>query len=76
MAACYYEPGPEFAEEKVFDSMVDAAGPIDLELAARAGWLGEAFAAAAADWPSLTSIRACCTRPHKQDTRLSRPCRL
>ena len=24
LAACYYEPGPEFAEEKVFDSMLDA----------------------------------------------------
>ena len=39
LAACYYEPGPEFAEEKVFDSMLDAAsadssGPCG---AARAG---------------------------------------
>ena len=25
LAACYYEPGPEFAEEKLFDSMLAAA---------------------------------------------------
>ena len=25
LAACYYQPGPEFAEEKVFDSMLAAA---------------------------------------------------
>ena len=25
LAACYYQPGPEFAEERVFDSMRVAA---------------------------------------------------
>ena len=25
LAACYYQPGPEFSEEKVFDSMLAAA---------------------------------------------------
>jgi putative dimethyl sulfoxide reductase chaperone len=45
LAACYYEPGPEFAEEKVFTSMQQAASRIDPELAAGARRLGEAFAA-------------------------------
>ena len=45
LAACYYQPGPEFAEEKVFDSMLDAATRIDPELAAQAKRLGVAFAA-------------------------------
>ncbi len=45
LAACYYQPGPEFAEEKVFDSMLDAATRIDPELAALARRLGQAFAA-------------------------------
>jgi putative dimethyl sulfoxide reductase chaperone len=45
LAACYYQPGPEFAEEKVFDSMLDAATPIDPELAACAKRLGEDYAA-------------------------------
>lgn len=45
VAACYYEPGPELAEEKVFDSMLDAARRIHPDLAARARRLGEAFAA-------------------------------
>lgn len=43
LAACYYQPGPEFAEEKVFHTMLDAAGRIDPELAALARRLGEAF---------------------------------
>ena len=29
LAACYYEPGPEFAEERVFDAMREAAATID-----------------------------------------------
>ncbi len=33
LAACYYQPGPEFAEEKVFDSMLDAANRIHPDLA-------------------------------------------
>ncbi len=45
LAACYYQPGPEFAEEKVFDSMLDAATRIHPELAAVARGLGEAFSA-------------------------------
>jgi TorA maturation chaperone TorD len=43
LAACYYQPGPEFAEEKVFDSMLDAASRIDPDLAAPARRLGEQF---------------------------------
>ena len=46
LAACYYEPGPEFAEEKVFDAMRDAATRIDADLAAQACRVGDAFAAA------------------------------
>jgi TorA maturation chaperone TorD len=46
LAACYYEPGPEFAEERLFDSMVEAASRIDAELAAMAGRLRDAFQAA------------------------------
>ncbi len=45
LAACYYEPGPEFAEEKVFDSMLDAATRIDPQLAALAEQMGEDYAA-------------------------------
>ena len=44
LAACYYELGPEFAEERVFPTLHDAASRIDPELAAHAGRLGEAFA--------------------------------
>ena len=46
LAACYYQPGPEFAEEKVFDSMLDAATQIHPDLAAHARRLGEEFSAA------------------------------
>jgi len=49
LAACYYQPGPEFAEEKVFDSMAAAAAFINPELAAHARRLGAAFAAATPD---------------------------
>ena len=45
LSACYYEPGPEFAEEKVFDSMLQAATRLDPQLAALAGQLGEDCAA-------------------------------
>jgi len=45
LAACYYEPGPEFAEEGLFDSMLDAATRIDADIAAGARRLGEAFSA-------------------------------
>lgn len=46
LAACYYEPGPEFAEEQVFHSMQDAAARVDPDLVAHARRLGEAFVAA------------------------------
>lgn len=49
LAACYYQPGPEFAEERVFDSMHEAAEKIAPDLAALAGRLGPAFAAVPAD---------------------------
>ena len=45
LAACYYQPGTEFAEEKVFDSMLDAATRIHPRLAAHARRLGEGFSA-------------------------------
>jgi putative dimethyl sulfoxide reductase chaperone len=44
LAACYYELGPEFAEERVFEVLADAASRIDAGLAAHARRLGEAFA--------------------------------
>ena len=44
LAACYYQPGPEFAEERVFDSMA-AAAALRSGLAAALARLGEAFAA-------------------------------
>jgi len=49
LAACYYQPGPEFAEEKVFDSMLRAATRIHPDLAAHARRLGEEFAAEGAE---------------------------
>ena len=45
LAACYYQPGPEFEEEKVFDSMLDAATRIHPDLAAPARRLGAEFSA-------------------------------
>jgi TorA maturation chaperone TorD len=45
LAACYYEPGPEFAEERLFDSMHAAAAVLDPAWAALATRLGAAFAA-------------------------------
>ncbi len=49
LAACYYQPGPEFAEEKVFDSMLAAATRIHPQLAAYAKQLGEDYAAEGAE---------------------------
>jgi TorA maturation chaperone TorD len=49
LAACYYQPGPEFVEENVFESMRDAARAIYPGLAAVAEQLGPAFAAVPAD---------------------------
>jgi TorA maturation chaperone TorD len=45
LAGCYYEPGPEFAEERLFESMLAAAKRIDPEGADHAQRLGRAFAA-------------------------------
>jgi len=44
LAGCFYEPGPEFAEERLFESIVAAAQRIDPELAERARRLARAFA--------------------------------
>ncbi len=49
LAACFYEPGPEFVEEKLFESMLEVAGRIDPDLKARAGRLGKAFFAEGAE---------------------------
>lgn len=43
IAACYYQPGPEFAEEKVFKAMVELASRIDEELAGHARRMAEDF---------------------------------
>ncbi|MHB8950745.1 MAG: TorD/DmsD family molecular chaperone, partial [Rhodoferax sp.] len=45
LSACFYEPAPEFAEEKLFDSMLLAATQVHPDLAEHARKLGEAFAA-------------------------------
>ncbi len=45
LAACYYEPGPEFAEEGLFESMAIAAAKVNEDLAAPVRRLGAAFAA-------------------------------
>jgi TorA maturation chaperone TorD len=45
LAACYYEPAPEFAQEKLFDSMAAAGEVIGVEFAAGARRLGAEFAA-------------------------------
>ena len=57
LAACYYEPAPEFAEERLFDSLAAAAERVDPELAERARHLGKAFAE-----QSLDSLRVDYTR--------------
>jgi TorA maturation chaperone TorD len=49
LAACYYQPGPEFAEERVFETMCNAAGAVDANLAAVAERLAGAFGAVPAD---------------------------
>ncbi len=45
LSACFYEPAPEFAEEKLFDSIVIAATRLHPDLAATARRLREAFEA-------------------------------
>jgi TorA maturation chaperone TorD len=49
LAACYYEPGPEFVEEKLFDSILAVASCIDADLKAHAKRLGAAFFAERAE---------------------------
>jgi TorA maturation chaperone TorD len=49
LAACYYQPGPEFAEEKVFDSLLGAATRIHPDLAEYAQRLSREFAAEGAE---------------------------
>ncbi len=44
LSACYYEPTAEFAEEKLFDSIVAATRQSHPELAGLASELGQAFA--------------------------------
>jgi putative dimethyl sulfoxide reductase chaperone len=46
LAACYYQPGPEFAEEKLFESMLAASTRVDPQLATHAQRMAEEFAAA------------------------------
>ena len=43
LAACYYQPGPEFAQEKLFDSMFDCAARVDPDMAQRVRRLREHF---------------------------------
>ncbi|NJD89868.1 MAG: molecular chaperone TorD family protein [Betaproteobacteria bacterium] len=45
LSAGYYEPAPEFAQERLFDSMAAAGGRIGAEFADGARRLGEAFGA-------------------------------
>jgi putative dimethyl sulfoxide reductase chaperone len=45
LSACYYEPAAEFAEERLFDSILAAAQRLDPALSEPARRLGEAFAA-------------------------------
>lgn len=46
LAACYYQPGPEFAEDKLFESMLAASERVDPQLAAHARRMADEFAAA------------------------------
>ena len=46
LAGCYYEPGAEFAEERLFESIAAAAQRISPELAGHAQRLAAAFTAA------------------------------
>jgi TorA maturation chaperone TorD len=43
LSACYYQPGPEFAEERMFESMQTAAAALDEGFATLARSLGDAF---------------------------------
>jgi TorA maturation chaperone TorD len=43
IAACYYQPEPAFAEEKLFDSLLESAALVDVNLVPYARKLGEEF---------------------------------
>ncbi|MGE5160848.1 MAG: molecular chaperone [Betaproteobacteria bacterium] len=43
LAACYYQPGPEFVEERVFESLRTAAAEVDCDMAVAAKAMGEDF---------------------------------
>ncbi len=45
LAACYYEPGPEFVEEKMFRSLADAATAVDPGMGKLAEVMGTQFEA-------------------------------
>lgn len=45
LAACYYQPGPEFIEENVFGSMQTAAEQLDAQMGTSAKALAQAFKA-------------------------------
>lgn len=47
IAAGFYEPGPEFTEERLFESVAEAAAVVDAALVPAARRLGQAFAEAA-----------------------------
>ena len=49
LSACYYEPAPEFAEEKLFDNMLIAATRLRPDLSEYARKLGLAFAQSSLD---------------------------
>jgi TorA maturation chaperone TorD len=49
LAACYYEPAPEFGEERVFETLQSAALAIDPALEAHARIMGKEFAARGPD---------------------------
>ncbi len=49
LAACYYEPGTEFTQERLFDSLREAARRADPGLEAQALRVGEAFRASPLD---------------------------
>jgi TorA maturation chaperone TorD len=49
LSACYYQPGPEFAEEDVFGTLARTAALIDPAMEGKSRRLGEAFASEPAD---------------------------
>ncbi|GIK86336.1 MAG: hypothetical protein BroJett026_18170 [Betaproteobacteria bacterium] len=49
LSACFYEPGPEFVEERVFDALRESASMVDAGLADAARRVGAAFAASSVD---------------------------